>query len=160
MIDKDEFKYELFKYWMKITYPFRKFCRFIERLIFWFPVLWKDEDWDSQYLLDLVEFKLKRMSVHLDKYSHHLYKDRDVKEIKTVLSHIDHYNSLNSCDDKYVEQTKSMSTWELTPEGNRRFKSNLTKREKYLLKRNIELEKWHWNEIWRIISRKGRNWWD
>lgn len=34
---------------------------FIKRVIAYLPLLWKDQDWDSVYLLDMMKFKLSRM---------------------------------------------------------------------------------------------------
>lgn len=40
----------------------RKFTRRLKRLFKWTPVIWKDEDWDYEYLLKLTQFKLESMA--------------------------------------------------------------------------------------------------
>ncbi|MEI8388802.1 MAG: hypothetical protein WCG23_02845 [bacterium] len=125
----------------------------MERLFVWIPVLWRDEDWDFEYLLEIVRFKLNRMSKNIDKYSYHLHKDRDVKKIKEVLSHIDHYKNIEKYAGDYVTEEETnlpIQDW---------LNRKLTSKQTYILKRNVELEKWHWQEIWRKISKNGQCWW-
>jgi hypothetical protein len=33
----------------------------IKRLVIWFPIIWETRDWDYGYLLEMMEFKMKRM---------------------------------------------------------------------------------------------------
>ena len=42
-------------------YKMKIFFGKIIKIFQYLPLLWKDEDWDFQYLLDLIEFKLKRI---------------------------------------------------------------------------------------------------
>ena len=43
----------------KIIYPFRKFFRRCKNIIRWFPTLWKDEDWDDSYIVEILVKKLE-----------------------------------------------------------------------------------------------------
>ena len=43
----------------------------IQNLIKWFPVIWKDRDWDHYYLYQILEFKLDQM-IHLHRNYGHL----------------------------------------------------------------------------------------
>ena len=53
---------------MKIPwYYFRNGYRRIKRFIIWFPIIWKDEDWDSAYLLEIIRFKISRMRREIEK---------------------------------------------------------------------------------------------
>lgn len=42
-------------------YGLRKFGRFIKRLFRWLPVLWRQEEWDSGYIYDILDVKLKEL---------------------------------------------------------------------------------------------------
>lgn len=39
----------------------RKFYIGIKNLIFWFPIIWRDRDWDYHYLLKVMSHKLHKM---------------------------------------------------------------------------------------------------
>jgi len=152
------FRHKIFQvwFWSDVRYFIRKAIRFPSRIIKWAKIIFHDEDWDYAYLLYLLEFKLKNMAENLEKHSHHLYSDRDVKEIKVVISHIQHYRDI----DKYVEREEYKFCTELTEDGYSRLKDNMTKRGRFLLIRSRDLQEWHWKELWKKISRKGRGWWD
>lgn len=47
----------------------------ISKTLEYYPVLSKDYDWDYGFLLDLIEFKLKRMSQYF--HSHHIVENED-----------------------------------------------------------------------------------
>ena len=66
-------RYRLSKLWYRIDL---KRCYYnirngIKNLIKWFPIVWRDRDWDEAYLLTVMEFKFKNMS-HLHKNYGHL----------------------------------------------------------------------------------------
>ena len=144
-------------FWHEVKYTIRKILRFPLRVIEWSKIIFHDEDWDfSLYTLDLLEFKLQKMAKHLDKYSHHLYKDRDVKQIKEVIEHIKRYKDI----DEYVLKEECNYWTEKTEDGYHRMKDDMSKHGKFLLKRSMDLEKWHWEEIWRKLSKYARGWWD
>jgi len=58
---KKKFRNFLYKFY-KIGEPLVIFIEFMERLIAWTPILWKDKDWDYSYLLTMMQFKMNRMS--------------------------------------------------------------------------------------------------
>lgn len=49
----------------------KEFTRSLINLCRWFPILWRDRDWDYDYLLILMERKLLYMSQHMERYSVH-----------------------------------------------------------------------------------------
>ncbi len=38
----------------------------IKNLIKWFPIIWRDSDWDYAYLLTIIAFKMENMAEHMD----------------------------------------------------------------------------------------------
>lgn len=46
----------------KITRAIHSFKRGVRNLIAWFPIIWRDRDWDYHYLLEMLAFKLRRIS--------------------------------------------------------------------------------------------------
>lgn len=75
-------KYDL-KYYPSI------FLRGIRNLIEWFPIIWQDRDYDSQYLMDLMKFKIEKMYKHQDSMLTHASTQRNVEIMKTVVRLMD-----------------------------------------------------------------------
>jgi hypothetical protein len=50
-----------------LYYPIRTFFYRIGNLIKWFPVIWRDLDWDYSHVYDILEFKLERMHKAMSK---------------------------------------------------------------------------------------------
>ena len=40
-------------------YKIKQFFRRIYNLYRWFPIIWKDQDWDHSYIFEIFKFKLK-----------------------------------------------------------------------------------------------------
>ncbi len=64
------------------SYYFRNGYRRIKRFIAWFPVLWKDEDWDSAYLFEIMLFKISYMRQEMERDKRHVGYQRNVQDIK------------------------------------------------------------------------------
>ena len=39
----------------------------IKNLITWFPVIWKDRDWDDYYILEILKFKINKTANSFEK---------------------------------------------------------------------------------------------
>lgn len=73
----------------KIGNFFRSIKYGIENLINWFPVIWKDRDWDHWYLYRILKLKLSNMEKYHRKYGIALKSDRTADEIKTCVILLD-----------------------------------------------------------------------
>lgn len=77
----------------------RQGYRRLKRFIVWFPIIWKDEDWDCEPLLEIIRFKISRMRLDM-KDSYILHKPRYIKEMIIAeellkrLSYDDFYHDL------------------------------------------------------------------
>lgn len=71
----------LFYNWISPVEEFFQKCYTIYK---WFPVLWKDKDFDYVFILKIWQHKLKCMREFIDKHGIHLHKDRDIKNIRTA----------------------------------------------------------------------------
>lgn len=58
----------------------------IENLIHWFPVIWKDRDWDHYFLYVILHYKLKRMEHLHIYYSHLMSGSQTVKELRRCIT--------------------------------------------------------------------------
>jgi hypothetical protein len=75
-----------FELWYKFEgrYVFKKFKYGIRNLFIWFPTVWRDRDWDNNYIYEVLKFKLEKQSKSFDKYGRHLSSSRDAEKMKTV----------------------------------------------------------------------------
>jgi hypothetical protein len=61
----------------------------IKNLIIWFPIIFKDRNWDHFYMYKLIQFKLKMMSKYNSKYGNHVGDERNVERMNTCIKLID-----------------------------------------------------------------------
>jgi hypothetical protein len=61
----------------------RRLYRKISRIIAWLPILWETEEFDWEYLIDIMRFHMCRMWDHFDKRSPLV--ERQKKEAKSTL---------------------------------------------------------------------------
>ena len=54
----------------------------LQNLWDYFPLIWRDRDYDWEYLAKLMEFKINRIADHIGKYGHHVCAAEDVKEMR------------------------------------------------------------------------------
>jgi hypothetical protein len=57
----------------------------IKNLIQWFPVIWKDRDWDSYYIFRILEHKLKLQAKGISKRDIHVNAQRDAGVMRTCV---------------------------------------------------------------------------
>jgi hypothetical protein len=62
-------------------YKIKQFFRRIRNLYRWFPVIWKDQDWDDYYIFEILKFKLKNQAEYIGKRSNHLSAKRDAEKM-------------------------------------------------------------------------------
>ena len=53
----------------------------IKNLWRWFPIIWKDRDWDYYYIFQVLKFKLEKQAKHLNKYG----SERDAELMMTCV---------------------------------------------------------------------------
>ena len=61
----------------------------IGNLIKWFPIIWKDRDWDHWFLYIILQFKLKQMEKLQRKYGHSVNSEKYADQIKTAVLILD-----------------------------------------------------------------------
>jgi hypothetical protein len=76
----------------------KMFFRKLKNLWRWFPIIWKDEDWDSHYIFDILKFKLKNQAKYIGDKDRHTQAKRDAERMMLCVSLIDkvqteHYNT-------------------------------------------------------------------
>ena len=69
----------------KIWQFFRSTKYGIENLVAWFPIIWKDRDWDHWFLYKILHLKLKRMETLHRKYGNSIYREKYADQIKLAV---------------------------------------------------------------------------
>lgn len=157
----------------KIKILFKKLIRLFK----YTPIIWKSEDWDFSYLLQLVEFKLKRMRNSLDEYyicgngkKIEVRKQID-KTLNAILKYNDDIDMFRMIEPEYLynvemfwkknkdKNTNSMRyrfiDGEEVPENHDFYKYQ----RKYILRQYIWKQAC-WNRIWNTIKDNGEYWYD
>jgi hypothetical protein len=57
----------------------KQFFRRIKNLYRWFPIIWKDQDWDDHFIFEILKFKLKNQAEYIGKRGNHLSAERDAE---------------------------------------------------------------------------------
>lgn len=65
----------------------------IKNLIKWFPVIWKDRNWDDHYIFEVLKFKLQNQSKYIGRYDRHVSAKRDAEIMMTCVRLIDRIQS-------------------------------------------------------------------
>jgi len=60
-------------------YRIKQFFRRIHNLYRWFPIIWKDQDWDDHYIFEILKFKLTNQSKYIGKHDRHTCAKRDAE---------------------------------------------------------------------------------
>lgn len=63
---------------MKIRDSVRNFFDGVSNLVTWAPIIWRDRDWDYSFLLDMLEFKLRRMGAQ---GFHHVWTEEKAAQV-------------------------------------------------------------------------------
>lgn len=130
-----------------------KLGRFIKRLFMYLPILWKDEDWDYGYLYNLIEFKLKRMSVELDNDVIHKDAHKRARQIRICLAYLDRYRNWT----EYVEYPMDDIQWVKADIGYKMIHTNSINEAK---RRKVHsYEEFNYNMFWKRFMQWHRTWW-
>ena len=62
-----------------------EFIRGIENLWYWLPVIWKDRNWDHQFIFDILSHKLKAQSAYIGGRDIHQNAKRDAEIMMTCV---------------------------------------------------------------------------
>jgi hypothetical protein len=57
----------------------KSFFRKVKNMIRWFPIIWKDEDWDSHFIFEILKFKLKNQAKYIGDRDFHTRAKRDAE---------------------------------------------------------------------------------
>lgn len=78
-------------------YRIRLFFRRIYNLYRWFPIIWKDQDWDTHYIWEILKFKLTNQANYISERDRHTRAQHDAKMMRLCVKLI------NKIQDEYYE---------------------------------------------------------
>ena len=165
-----------------VMYKIKQFFRRIYNLYRWFPIIWKDQDWDDFYIFEILKFKLKNQAEYIGYHDRYILAKRDaeimmlcVRLIEKVQSeyygteYLDYHNS----EFKFIESEIHRGSYEIELENisenfdeyfkkyPRVYKQNKTedKYETALKIARINEERAH-KLLFKILEQNIRRWWD
>lgn len=146
----------------------------IKQLIAWFPIIYTTRDWDRDYLLEIMEFKMKRMYDALSGvYAVGIQDEDDMLALKRCVAilhllqnegwqepaYAEHYakfpmKTLEEMFQPYVdEQGRRLSIMKPMTKAESRSFGKATKQAEKDHKKLI-------NEFFQLFEKHYRNWWD
>ena len=89
IVDLENYKptiFEKIKWWLEDAryYP-KNFIAGVKNLCKWFPVIWKDRDWDDHFIFEVLKFKIKNQSKYIGDKDRHTSAKRDAEIMMTVV---------------------------------------------------------------------------
>lgn len=127
-----------------MIYKIKRFFEKIFRIIDYLPILWNDEDYDFEYILPILRKKVDRIGKKIYKnkiiapYENVYQETRDfIRAIDNYQNHFELYEEIFGLAEDYKSENE---------------------KEYYINLYKFEVQRW--NEIWNIIKKRGRGWWD
>lgn len=68
-----------------MRYYFTDFIKGIKNLYRWFPIIWKDRDWDSYFIFEILISKLKNTAKYNDSINYYTNAKRDSQRMMTCV---------------------------------------------------------------------------
>jgi hypothetical protein len=87
----------------------------IQNLIYWFPIIWKDRNWDSHYIFDILKHKLKAQAKYIGDRDLHTRAQLDAKRMRLCVKLIEKVQE-EDYDMEYMDYHKNRQ-WFTPVEG-------------------------------------------
>ena len=80
-----------FTYWWEVSgrYMITNFRVGVSNLWYWFPIIWKDRNWDYQHIFDILKHKLEAQADCIGTRNMHTTAKRDAEKMMTCVRLID-----------------------------------------------------------------------
>jgi len=133
-----------------------KIFRFFKKLGKWLPIIWNQENWDYEFIYDLLEFKMKdlREAISKDKFTDRKRVRRNLRQIDICLKRMDVY--LNWPDYYYYPMndiyTKPLSNGCVQLA----YYSEVNEQQRLGA---IKFEEDQYKKFWKSFIKWHRNWW-
>jgi hypothetical protein len=76
--------FDKIRLWWKFEgrYYYRDFVQGIKKLWYWFPIIWKDRDWDQHYIYEVIKHKLKAQAKYIANNDRHTRAQQDARNMR------------------------------------------------------------------------------
>lgn len=91
-------------------YYHKDFISGVKNLIRWFPVIWKDRDWDHSKIYDVLKFKLQKQAEYIGGRDFHTRAKRDAEVMMTCVRLIDKVQE-EYYDAEYMDYHETEHNW-------------------------------------------------
>ena len=88
----------------------REFIQGVKNLIKWFPVIWRNRDWDHTFIYDILIFKLEQQAKYIGGKNRHMNAKRDA-EIMLLCTKLIDLSSNEFYDMEYMDYNTSEYNW-------------------------------------------------
>jgi len=112
----------------------------VGNILRWIPVIWFDRDWDWEYLAEVMEYKLRRMSKGFTKWGHHIRSDRDAQNMLICAE---------------LLKRLRLDNWE-DLDGSTVIRTS----DRYVFKRHDARIRYDQEYLGRLLGKHLRSWWD
>lgn len=162
----------------------------IKNLIYWFPIIWKDRNWDHNYIFNILAHKLKAQAEYIGNRNIHTHSKRDaeimmtcVRLIEKISNEFYEYEPIDYHESEYnfipCSDNPGFSKLEIIEKSNRyneyfakyprQYKIALNKTKwPYTEKNDKTIAMWisHQNQkraqdiLFKLINENIKRWWD
>ncbi len=150
----------------------------IKSLIKWFPIIWKDRNWDNYYIYVIIRHKLHLTEQLTRNYGHHLYHIKDAEKIKKCVILLDrliedeyHENVYKHFDEKWGQSEFNFTDSTEYPDCQRlhiTYPNVITKEDeklqekqnKLLMHKPEEMKKQDLDLLFKTMRKHIQTWWD
>lgn len=63
-------------------YYHKMFRTGVKNLIYWFPIIWKDRNWDSHYIFEIMKHKLSSQADYIGRNDRHTRAQQDARRMR------------------------------------------------------------------------------
>lgn len=97
-------------YWKLLGWRINQFKKSVKNLIRWFPVMWKDRDWDDHYIWEILKTKLKYQSEYIGSRDIHVNAKYDAERMMWCVRLIDKIQD-EFYSGEYMDYHESRFNW-------------------------------------------------
>lgn len=100
-----------------LGYKIREFRRSVKNIIRWFPIIWKDRDWDDSYIFEVLKHKIKFTAEYTKKRQFYNGWKREVELMELCVKLIERIQNEYYQDlaHDYINNKYGKSEWEFLP---------------------------------------------
>ncbi len=78
-------------YWDLIGWRTSNFISKVKNIVRWFPIIWKDRDYDDSYIMEILKFKLSNQANYISKKDRHTRAQYDAQKMRLCVRLIEKF---------------------------------------------------------------------